>query len=112
EGTAASHHTGPGTLRDGSWKDNRLAFTLDFASHESIAVTGGLREGGLGGEFRTEGMVGQWEATRSEPGTHPRAVAHEPPAPPSPYAPYEALIGDWDVAPEHGGPAVAGAAFR
>jgi len=112
EGTAVSHHTGPGTVRDGSWKGSRLAFTLDFPSHESIAVTGGLREGSLGGEFRTEGSVGQWEARRREPGTHPHAAARERPAPSSPYAPYEPLIGDWDVAPEGGGPAVAGALFR
>jgi len=37
-GTAYSDHTGPGTLRDGSWKNNQLSFNLDFAKHESIAV--------------------------------------------------------------------------
>jgi len=111
-GTAVSHHTGACTLRDGSWKDGRLAFTLDFGSHESIEVTGGLKDGGLSGEFRTEGSVGQWEARRGEPGTHAHSGAPESPARPNPYAPYEPLISDWDVASEGGGPAVAGTLFR
>lgn len=63
-GTAASAHTGPGTLRDGSWANNKLSFTLEFKSHESIAVTGSLQDGKLAGEFRTEGFVSKWEAKR------------------------------------------------
>jgi hypothetical protein len=63
-GTAYSDHTGAGTLRDGSWRDNKLSFTLDFARHESIAVTGALKDGMLSGEFRTEGFVEKWEAKR------------------------------------------------
>lgn len=72
-GTAESHHTGPGTVRDGSWKDGRLAMTLDFASHESIAVTGSLEGEELTGEFRTEGRVGKWDARRKSPGAHSHA---------------------------------------
>jgi hypothetical protein len=63
-GTAESAHTGPGTLRDGSWANNKLSFTLDFKAHESIAVTGSLKDGKLVGEFRTEGFVANWEAKR------------------------------------------------
>ena len=63
-GTAYSDHTGPGTLRDGSWKNNQLSFNLDFARHESIAVTGAMKDGTLGGEFRTEGFSEKWEAKR------------------------------------------------
>jgi len=63
-GTAYSDHTGPGTIRDGSWKDNKLSFTLDFAKHESIAITGTLKDGMLVGEFRTEGFVEKWEAKK------------------------------------------------
>jgi hypothetical protein len=63
-GTVYSEHTGAGTLRDGSWKDNKLSFTLDFAKHESIAITGTLKDGMLVGEFRTEGFVEKWEAKR------------------------------------------------
>ena len=63
-GTAYSDHTGPGTLRDGSWKDNKLSFTVDFAKHESIAITGTLKDGKLVGEFRTEGFAEKWEAQK------------------------------------------------
>jgi hypothetical protein len=37
---------------------------MDFPSHESIDVTGSLKDGKLTGEFRTEGRQGTWEATR------------------------------------------------
>jgi uncharacterized protein (DUF2147 family) len=63
-GTAESQHTGPGTLSDGTWADNKLSFTLNFAAHESIALTGKLQDGKLSGEFRTEGMQGNWEAEK------------------------------------------------
>jgi hypothetical protein len=65
-GTAESAHTGPGTVRDGSWRENKLSFTLDFKDHESIAVTGSLKDGKLAGEFRTEGFVEKWEATKKD----------------------------------------------
>ena len=68
-GTAESAHTGPGTLRDGSWANNKLSFTLDFKAHESIAVTGSLKDGKLIGEFRTEGFVSTWEARRKATAT-------------------------------------------
>src|SRR5262249_7534895 len=63
-GTAESDHTGPGTLSNGLWKGRKLSFTLDFAAHESIAVTGELKNGKLAGEFHTEGMSGKWEARK------------------------------------------------
>jgi hypothetical protein len=63
-GTADSQHTGPGTLVNGTWAGDKLSFTLEFAKHESIAVTGALKDGKLSGEFRTEGMQGTWEAKR------------------------------------------------
>jgi hypothetical protein len=63
-GTVESEHTGSGTLSKGSWGDNKIGFTLDFAAHESIVVTGKLEDGKLIGEFRTEGMQGKWEAKR------------------------------------------------
>jgi len=63
-GTADSEHTGPGTLSKGMWSKDKLSFTMDFAAHESIAVTAVLKGGTLTGEFRTEGMVGTWEARR------------------------------------------------
>jgi hypothetical protein len=61
-GTAESAHTGPGTLSKGSWVDNKLTFTLDFTTHESIALNGSFKDGKLVGEFYTEGMKGKWVA--------------------------------------------------
>ena len=63
-GTAISDHTGPGTVRDGKWDKGKLSFTLDFQKHESIAITGVVKEAKLVGEFRTEGFVANWEATK------------------------------------------------
>ena len=63
-GTADSRHTGPGKVRDGSFRDGALKFTLDFDRHESIALTGAPKDGQLSGEFATEGMVGKWRAKR------------------------------------------------
>jgi len=63
-GTAESEHTGPGTLSKGTWVDHKISFTLDFAAHDSIAVTGTMKDGKLVGEFRTEGMQGSWEAKK------------------------------------------------
>lgn len=65
-GTAESAHTGPGTVRDGSWVDGKLSFTLDFKTHESIAITGKLQETKLVGEFTTEGFTSTWEATKKK----------------------------------------------
>jgi len=63
-GTAESEHTGPGTLSEGKWADNKISFMLVFARHDSIAVTGTLKDGKLIGDFKTEGMQGTWEAKR------------------------------------------------
>jgi hypothetical protein len=65
-GTADSQHTGHGTLSDGTFADNKLSFTANFAAHESIAVTGTLKDDKLSGEFRTEGRQGTWEATKKK----------------------------------------------
>src|SRR5262245_25456134 len=63
-GTAYSDHTGPGTVRDGKWENGKLSFTLDFKKHESIAITGTLKDGRLAGQFTTEGFTEKWEAVR------------------------------------------------
>ncbi|MEP6570979.1 MAG: hypothetical protein ABJC10_14500 [Acidobacteriota bacterium] len=65
-GTAYSDHTGAGTIREGSWINGKLNFTLDFKTHESIAISGNLQDGKLTGEFRTEGFVSSWEATKKK----------------------------------------------
>jgi hypothetical protein len=90
-GTAESAHTGPGTVRDGAWTGNKLSFTLDFENHESIAITGGLKEGKLSGEFRTEGFVEKWEAmkkgmlTPARPSTQSAVTSSDP------------ISGEWDA---------------
>ncbi|MEY2605791.1 MAG: hypothetical protein QOH31_3607 [Verrucomicrobiota bacterium] len=61
-GTAESEHTGAGTLKDGSYSDEKLAFTMVFPKHESIAVSGKLEGSKLRGEFATEGRKGTWYA--------------------------------------------------
>ena len=63
-GTADSEHTGPGTIRDGSWDNGKLSFTLDFKKHDSVAIKGTLQEAKLVGEFTTEGFTSNWEAQR------------------------------------------------
>jgi hypothetical protein len=63
-GTAYSEHTGAGTLRDGSWAENKLTFTMDFAKHESIAIIGHLEGDKLVGEFTTEGFTAKWDAKK------------------------------------------------
>jgi hypothetical protein len=63
-GKSFTEHTGPGTLSKGIWSKPQLSFTMDFEKHESIAVTGELKNAKLSGEFRTEGMVGAWEAVK------------------------------------------------
>ena len=63
-GTVVSEHTGPGIVTDGKWKDGKLACTLKFEKHESIALTGWLKDGRFEGEFKTEGMTGTFTAKR------------------------------------------------
>ena len=63
-GTAYSEHTGAGTLRAGSWAENKFSFTLDFAKHESIAITGHPEGDKLVGEFTTEGFTAKWDAKK------------------------------------------------
>jgi hypothetical protein len=63
-GTAVSEHTGSGTVTKGTWSDHKISFTLDFSKHDSIAITGRLKDGHLSGEFKTEGMEGTWEAKK------------------------------------------------
>lgn len=63
-GTVFSEHTGPGTVREGKWADNKLSLIFDFKNHESIAVDGLMKDGQLAGEFHTEGFTAKWEAKK------------------------------------------------
>src|SRR5215469_10336782 len=46
-GTAYTHHTGAGTVRDGKFENGKLSCILDFKKHASITVTGALKDGQL-----------------------------------------------------------------
>lgn len=63
-GRAASNHTGPGVITNGSLVNGKLQFRLEFKSHEAIEMTAAFKDERLVGEFRTEGFVANWEATR------------------------------------------------
>jgi len=63
-GSVNSDYTGPGTVRDGSWADGKLSFTMEFEKRESIAVKGSMTEGKLVGEFTTDGFTSNWEAVK------------------------------------------------
>lgn len=63
-GTLYSEHTGAGTITDGKWVGDKLTCTLVFEKHESISLSGSIKEGKLVGDFATEGMTGTWTATR------------------------------------------------
>ncbi len=64
-GMVRSDHTGTGQVTEGSWAEGKLSFVAVFKNHESIAITGTLEAEKLAGEFRTEGFVATWEATRA-----------------------------------------------
>jgi hypothetical protein len=91
-GTAESAHTGPGTVREGSWKENKLSFTLDFAKHESIAINGHLEGDKLVGEFTTEGFTAKWDAKKKSD-TKPSAAA----ATAKEQLTSDAVSGEWDA---------------
>jgi hypothetical protein len=63
-GTAYSDHTGEGAVRDGKYTEGKLTFTLEFKKHESIAISGDLKNGKLSGEFTTEGFTSTWEGVK------------------------------------------------
>ena len=65
-GSLFTEHTGKGTVTDGTFDDNKLNCTLKFEKHESIALTGELKDDKLSGTFATEGMTGTWTAVRKK----------------------------------------------
>ena len=64
-GTVETQHTGHGTIQDGKWLKNKLSATCTFEKHESITLSGELKDGKLSGTFHTEGMEGSWQAVRA-----------------------------------------------
>lgn len=98
-GSVETAHTGPGTVQNGKWSNQKLSATLVFEKHESVALEGELKnDGTLAGHYTTEGRTETWQADRSKTATA---------SPSSVYAQYEGLIGTWDVTAPEGGPPIA-----
>jgi hypothetical protein len=96
-GSVETAHTGPGTVQNGKWNNQKLSATLVFEKHESVALEGELKnDGTLAGHYTTEGRTETWQADRSKTATASTDGV---------YAQYEGLIGTWDMtAPEGGRP--------
>jgi len=65
-GTVFSEHTGKGAITNGTFENDKLACTLTFEKHESIALSGEYKDDKLSGTFATEGTTGTWTAVRKK----------------------------------------------
>jgi hypothetical protein len=64
-GTIETSHTGPGTVENGKWNNQKLEATLVFKKHESVVLEGELKSNGtLAGNYTTEGRTEAWQAER------------------------------------------------
>ncbi|MFL6513387.1 MAG: hypothetical protein ACJ8M1_00005, partial [Chthoniobacterales bacterium] len=64
-GTVETPHTGPGTVQNGKWTNQKLEATLVFERHESVVLKGELNTDGiLTGNYTTEGRTETWQAER------------------------------------------------
>ncbi|HEY2712825.1 MAG TPA: hypothetical protein VGI60_09950 [Chthoniobacterales bacterium] len=99
-GTVETAHTGPGTIQNGKWSNQKLDATLTFEKHESVVLKGELKSNAtLVGTYTTEGRTETWQAERKT------AAASNSTS--GVYEQYEALIGTWDVTAPEGGPSFA-----
>jgi hypothetical protein len=65
-GTVETAHTGPGTVQNGKWSQQKITATLVFQKHEDVLLEGELKsDGTLGGDYHTEGRTDKWRAVRS-----------------------------------------------
>ena len=95
-GTVETAHTGPGTIENGKWSNQKLDATLIFEKHESVVLEGELKsDGTLAGKYTTEGRTETWQAE------HKNVAASNSTG--GVYWQYEALIGIWDLTPPDGG---------
>lgn len=92
-GKVHSAHTGPGTI-SGTWANNKLGITMEFKTHESIALTGELQDGKLSGDFRTEGFVSRWRAQRK---AAPAPASVAAPAVTGSAESADPISGEWDA---------------
>src|SRR5215469_395481 len=99
-GTVETAHTGPGTIQNGKWSNQKLDATLIFERHESVVFEGELKsDGTLAGHYTTENRTETWQAERK--------TTAESSLTGGVYAQYEALIGIWDVMARDGGLSLA-----
>lgn len=97
-GSVETAHTGPGTVQNGKWSNQKLSATLVFEKHESVALEGELKhDGTLAGHYTTEGRTETWTAERGKTTAASNSV----------YGQYERLIGTWDMTASEGGQRVA-----
>jgi hypothetical protein len=101
-GTIETAHTGPGTIENGKWSNQKLNATFVFKKHESVILEGELKnDGTLAGKYSTEGRTETWQAERKT------AVGHVAAPAGGVYTQYEGLIGTWDLTAPDGGQPVA-----
>ena len=64
-GTVETAHTGPGTVQNGKWSQQKISATLVFEKHEAVLLEGQLNgDGTLAGDYHTEGRTEKWQAER------------------------------------------------
>ena len=91
-GSVETAHTGPGTVQNGKWSNQKLSATLVFEKHESVALEGELKSNGtLAGNYTTEGRTEAWQAERKSAKAFLPAVATT--------APHHAIV-DADANPK------------
>jgi hypothetical protein len=93
-GKVYSAHTGAGTI-NGSWVNNKLSMKMDFKAHESIELSGELKDGQMAGEFRTEGFVSKWQAKKKT--AQAAASAGTSTAAPQDAASADPISGEWEA---------------
>ena len=65
-GTVETTHTGPGTIQNGKWSQQKISATFVFEKHEAVVLEGELKvDGTLSGNYQTEDRTDKWQAVRS-----------------------------------------------
>ena len=66
-GTVETAHTGPGTVKNGKWSQEKISATFVFEKHEDVSLEGRLNaDGTLAGDYHTEGRTEKWQAERKK----------------------------------------------
>ena len=66
-GTVETAHTGPGTVQNGKWSQEKISLTFVFKKHEDVSLEGQLNaDGTLAGDYHTEGRTEKWRAERKK----------------------------------------------